>query len=735
MSNVVVTPLFVAALDYCVLIINSVLLRFRAMTGRVYHFPASLFIVVLFLPAVFGFQRSVEGREANPLSVVVTSLNDSQQPSRDGLVTLRQAIASAGLGTTITFDYSLAGGTITLDGSELKIDRGITIDASSIGGITIDADGKSRVFDIRGVEGYSVKLIGLTIKGGKIVGDGVDNSNSRGTMSFENRADDPQNTEQDGGGGIYLGFGVPLILINTIVSGNSAELGGGIYLAGLSKPLIVNSTISGNSADISGGGVYATSSAEASIVNSIITFNHSESEKDFRGGDVVFGSNNIIGDDPDFAVAPIFESGKLVNADKLDFSLKPGSCAIDRGKLTVVETRTDIVGRPRIFPAWKDSAAVDIGAYEYQKRDNRDGLESPSAVVNTTNDILDDTDDVISLRDAISYVTEGDTITFDESLSGKTITLNGSELKITEGITIDAGSIGGITIDAGGESRVFNLRKNDFRKPVDNKAVFNRSGRVIERDLRKAEGNKVPCRPVILSNLKIIGGKEKEDGGGIYSIGGLILRNSTVSGNVSDASGGGIFNVDGDLKIFNSIISGNSAGLFGGGIRDEYDSTMLINSVVSENRADESYGGVVSGSIRMTNSTVTGNVARGSVGGLSGDLIMTNSIVAFNYAKIDRDIDVGTREPFVAKYCIIGGDPGFKAGPIIKSGELVNLGELDLSLKENSPAIDAGMNGAVETETDLSGNPRIADGVVDIGAFEFQGNRGAEELPRDSVGE
>ena len=62
---------------------------------------------------------------------------------------------------------------------------------------------------------------------------------------------------------------------------------------------------------------------------------------------------------------------------------------------------------------------------------------------------------------------------------------------------------------------------------------------------------------------------------------------------------------------------------------------------------------------------------------------------------------------------IIGEDPLF-------------VGDGDYSLQEESPAIDAGNNTFLPAEItkDLAGNPRISNGIVDLGAFEFQ-----QEIP------
>ena len=80
-----------------------------------------------------------------------------------------------------------------------------------------------------------------------------------------------------------------------------------------------------------------------------------------------------------------------------------------------------MAGNPRIV-----NNIVDLGAYEYQ------GGQDPTdmSVVTTLDDTVNATDGVVSLREAISAASDGDTITFASSLSGGTITLSGTTLTI-----------------------------------------------------------------------------------------------------------------------------------------------------------------------------------------------------------------------------------------------------------------------------------------------------------------
>jgi hypothetical protein len=88
----------------------------------------------------------------------------------------------------------------------------------------------------------------------------------------------------------------------------------------------------------------------------------------------------------------------------------------------------------------------------------------PDLTVDTTSDVVDMDDGVLSLREALGLAdaSEGaDTIRFADAVQGGTIMLAGSELTIASEVTIDGGD--GVTIDAGGRSRVPLMQEPEFQ--------------------------------------------------------------------------------------------------------------------------------------------------------------------------------------------------------------------------------------------------------------------------------
>ena len=216
---------------------------------------------------------------------------------------------------------------------------------------------------------------------------------------------------------------------------------------------LTNSTISGNTAYKFGGGI--CHDGTLTITNTIVALNYASYDNDIGVSSTpVSGSTTSLVSTPVSITAPVFENGVLINADKLDLSLAAGSVAIDGGTNAAVETETDIAGNPRIAASWREIATVDIGAFEYQGTVTRGDIETPSTVVTTVLDVADETDGLISLREAILYAAAG-IPSPSPSLASRTIVLDGADLVIDKNLSIDASALGGITIDGDARSRIF----------------------------------------------------------------------------------------------------------------------------------------------------------------------------------------------------------------------------------------------------------------------------------------
>ena len=294
-----------------------------------------------------------------------------------------------------------------------------------------------------------------------------------------------------------------------------------------------------------------------------------------------------------------------------------------------------------------------------------------------------------------------DVIRFEGGVSGAII-LSGTQLGISDELSIVGPGADQLTIDANGVSRIFDLTGSD---------------------------------DVTLQGLTLTGGSTSGTGGAINASGSgggsLTIRRSTISGNSSsstgsDNGGGGVFIRDRSLVVIDSTISGNSSAADGGGISSPFSGDVsVINSTVSGNTADARGGGLYfdDGNARIINSTITNNTSTGAGGGIGSladtlveSLTIHNSIIAGN-------TDDGSAPDFVAPFfpatslevraSLIGNNagttlaesqtPNATSGNII--GSLAGAGIID-------PMLDVlGDNGgSTETHALLSGSPAIDTG-------------------------
>ena len=277
-------------------------------------------------------------------------------------------------------------------------------------------------------------------------------------------------------------------------------------------------------------------------------------------------------------------------------------------------------------------------------------LEAPSLVVTTTSDVVDATDGLTSLREALNYAngTAGaDTITFGGPVftdaNPDTITLSLGQLAITDSVTISGTGASSLTIDGDGSSRVFYLYNNSALLDITLSGMTITGGNAsFGGGIVDFDENLTLVDSVVTGNT--VGGK----GGGVFADGfnmTLTIRRTVISNNISGSDGGGIYVEDtgGLLTIEDSTISGNQASGDGGGIYfyDPDHDVVITRSTISGNTAAGKGGGIYlysmdNGSFTIENSTITGNQANVGGGvylyGADTPMIIRNSTIANNTA-------------------------------------------------------------------------------------------------------
>ncbi|MBF0145809.1 MAG: DUF4347 domain-containing protein [Magnetococcales bacterium] len=235
----------------------------------------------------------------------------------------------------------------------------------------------------------------------------------------------------------------------------------------------------------------------------------------------------------------------------------------------------------------------------------------------------------VTLREALSHAnndnntadsagTAGsgtDIITFDPSLSGTTITLNGSALTISSSLTIDADlnddGTPDITIDGNNNSRIFSVNSGTTVTLTGLVLTQGDSGGNDGGAIRNS-GNLTFADGTITQNTG-------DKGAGIYnaSTGTLTVNNSTISLNTGTNDGAGIYNNAGSLTITNSTITQNSLGNDQGGGVYSKDGTLTISgSTFSDNTSTSNGGGLYidNSTTTITATTFTGNQATDGAG-------------------------------------------------------------------------------------------------------------------------
>lgn len=322
-----------------------------------------------------------------------------------------------------------------------------------------------------------------------------------------------------------------------------------------------------------------------------------------------------------------------------------------------------------------------------------------------------------------SMIVRSNSFSENMAVSGGGIELRASKTIITyNAITGNASYCnGGISCSAGKAT----ITHNDIS---NNDAEFQVGGLYVEA-----------CNPLVAYN-SICNNQAVSYGAAHFVQSYSLITNNYIAGNIAEHTGGiKVWHMA--PKVINNVFYGNKATVTrGGALTSGYCPGRIDNNIFHSNEAYAGGGGIdcYGTEVTMKNNVFHGNhVLNGSGGGIffsnNATVNLVNSIFWGNSASSGKEIhlaDLGYPSTLNIDHCDVeGGQAGVLVDPqcslnwganMIDSDPLfVDPQNGDFHLTYPSPCRNSGDNQGVQEDADFEGDPRIADGIVDMGADEY----------------